>query len=107
MSTYANVLIQGEEFHCTADHPPEDDIEELSPGTILRQVKHYVNRARRIAKPGHIPEVAVSLISADAHGYFGYYPFFRWGFAGPEKTCEATYEVEIGPRGGLRIRRVE
>ena len=91
MSTYASILIQGEKFCCTHDGYPEN---------ILEGVKQYVDRARKVAKPGYIPEVTISLILADTHNY---YSFFHLGFTKWGKT----YEVKIGPRGGLKIKEVK
>ena len=85
MSTYANIRIEGCDFHCTYDGVKENIVEELKP---------YIKRAKQIAKPGYIPEVAVALIALDAYDYYSFFQFGtqEWGH---------EYEVKIGPRGGV------
>lgn len=90
MSTYANVRIHGNEFHTTHDGTPDNILEEL---------REYVEKACRMAKPGFIPEITAALIAMDAGDAFS---FFHHGNADP--SFGKTYDVEIGPRGGLRIR---
>ena len=90
MSTYANIQIHGSQFHVTHDGVPTNILEEL---------KIYVQSARKMAKPGHIPEITVALVAADAEDY---YSFFHQGSVDP--SFAKAYEVQIGPRGGLKIR---
>jgi len=90
MSTYANIKIQGAQFHVTHDGTPINILEEL---------KGYTQAARKMAKPGHIPEITVALVAADAGDH---YSFFQHGIADP--SFAKAYEIRIGPRGGLKIR---
>jgi len=90
MSTYANIQIHNSQFHVTHDGVPTHILEEL---------KGYVQEARKMAKPGHIPEITVALIAVDTAEY---YSFFHFGYVDPRFA--KTYEVQIGPRGGLKIR---
>lgn len=89
MSTYANIQIHSSEFHVTHDGSKENILEEL---------RVYTESARRMARPGHVPEVMVALIAADADDYYSFlhHGFQEWG---------ETFDVTIGPRGGLKIHR--
>lgn len=89
MSTYANIQIQGSQFHCTHDGTKENILEELC---------EYTKLARSMAKPGYIPKITVALVAADADDY---YSFFQSGLVDP--SFAKAYKVQIGPRGGLEI----
>ena len=90
MSTYANIQIQNSQFHVTHDGVPTNILEEL---------REYVQAARKMAKPGYVPEITAALVAADAGDY---YSFFHQGSVDP--SFAKAYEVLIGPRGGLKIR---
>jgi len=82
-------------MHDSQFHVTHDGV----PANILEELRVYVQAARKSAKTGHIPEITVALVAADAGEYWS---FFHHGTVDP--SFAKAYEVQIGPRGGLKIR---
>ena len=92
MSTYANVVINGEDFCVTSDGRDWESIRD--------SVKVYVGMFKGKVKSGILPAVVLDAIIANSAQDF--YAPFRLGSA---EFASYHWEVSIGPRGGVKVRK--
>ena len=90
MSTYANILIEGREFHVRNDGGDKE--------TIAEAVREYVKEARVKVKPGYLAGVVVDAIASESAG--DYYAPFALEFCEFPSYC---WVISIGQRGGVKL----
>lgn len=90
MSTYANVTVSGHRFCVShSDHSKKD---------ILEEVREVANRYKGKVKSELLPEAVLNALIAGSHNS---HSFLREGVT---ELAECTWDVRVGPRGGISIK---
>jgi len=92
MSTYANIQIEGREFHIISGGGDWETIRDC--------VRDYVAEIKGKVKPEYLITAVLDAITAEAAT--DYYAAFNLGYI---DFPSYRWEMEIGPRGGVKIRR--
>jgi hypothetical protein len=92
MSTYANVEIEGQEFHIRSDGWDKE--------TITDCVREYTAEIKAKVRSEYLATAVTNAIIADAAR--DYYAPFSMGYV---NLASYHWKVKIGPRGGVKIMR--